>query len=523
MARGVERNGSGRAVLNPLSQTAELPQSTLAAQLVNHFTDGKKHPRNQDEETFRQLLREILGIESGQVVRAEPLETDSDVDCKLIYVIVKAGLEKAISNDSFSGKGDLSIQVNDSLIAINFTIKKNPEVLFVAPQFQGLDPRPSGPLYLWLLAKLLALVGRLQDSGTLNGVLRVLRTLLVTEKKTHITKVNLHPITKYLKGYLDGKHAHMTAFPLPLHLKSLYPVNQQLTERIEDLLSHLEAGTSDSASKSNPSLYDVPSETTLSGLWPQDQPQDVLQSALTVSFRHKRELLGTTMCLLSLFTTPSLGRPEITSNIGFNSSEDSWSLNILIRFWKAITPEGAQVDYFDSNFSSVFSFLDRIHICFAHTLRLDPLSAVSNRASTLFLQIITTYLVREPLPLPSIVEKQLCLMIFDLTLIDPKSGPKLQNSAVDALSSLFEIRKDHKRFHAFGQDLQVCTSRCLSSWLLISKLTVRYFLDTLVPREHFATEIALAASTSDATIPRSGVTANQPQIFSQFRSRYRQS
>ena len=204
MARAMGGGGSGRAILNQLPQNAEPPQSTLAAQLVSHFTDGKKHPKNQDEEVFGQLLREILGTESGQVVRAEPPETDSDVDCKLIYVIVKAGLEKIISTNPFDGKTELSRQTTDSLAAINFTIEKNPEILFVAPQFQEIDPQPIRPLYLWLVPKLLALTGCLQDSGVTEGILRVFATLLVNERKTHVRKMNLHPVLRYVKGCING-------------------------------------------------------------------------------------------------------------------------------------------------------------------------------------------------------------------------------------------------------------------------------------------------------------------------------
>ena len=203
MARSTGRGDY--AVLNELSPNAELPQTTRTAQLVSHFTDGKKHPRDQDEETFRQLLREILGSESGQAVRAEPLEKDSDVDCKLIYVIVKAGLERIVLDEPFNGKTKRRRQAIDSLIAINVTVKRNPRVLFVAPQFSGLDPRPLGPLYLWLLPKLLALIGCLQDIEMIDEVLRVFTTFLLTEEKTHITRENLRPILKYLKECINGE------------------------------------------------------------------------------------------------------------------------------------------------------------------------------------------------------------------------------------------------------------------------------------------------------------------------------
>ena len=195
MARGVRRGESRAPVLNELSQNAGPPQSTLAEQLVNHLTDRKKHHRTQDDETFRLLLREILATESGQIVRTEPLLSDSGVDYKLIYVIVKAGLENL--------KLD-SRQATDSLTAIDFTIKRNPEVLFVDPQFQGPDPQPVGPLYLWLVPKLLALTGFLQGNDIIAGVLRVFATLLVFARKTHARRVNLRPVLKYVKGCING-------------------------------------------------------------------------------------------------------------------------------------------------------------------------------------------------------------------------------------------------------------------------------------------------------------------------------
>ena len=239
-------------------------------------------------------------------------------------------------------------------------------------------------------------------------------------------------------------------------------MHQQLTEYIEDLLSLLETETSDPAGKPNMPLYHVPSTVTVSGLCPQDLPRDDLQRTIRVSFRHKRQVIDTTICLLSSFITPSPGRPEVKSDIGFLTSEDSWTLTMLTRFWQVIAPKGAQLNYVESTLSSVVSFLDRIRVYFARISGLDSLSGVVNRVSTLRSQIMTTFLVREPSPLPSPIEKRVCLMIFDLALIDSNSGPKLQGFAGDTLSSLFQIRQDHKRFNAFTQDLQVRASRCYS-------------------------------------------------------------
>ena len=238
-------------------------------------------------------------------------------------------------------------------------------------------------------------------------------------------------------------------------------MHQQLTQHIEDLLSHLEAETCNSAGNPNIPLCHVPSTVTVSELCPRDLPRDELQRAVRVSLGQRRQVINTTICLLSLFTTPP-SRAGITSNMNLLTSEDSWTLITLTRFWEAIAPAGAQLDYVGSTLSSIVSFLDRIRVYFAHIVGLSSLSALVNRISILSSQIITTFLATEPLPLPSSVEKRLCLMAIDLALIDSKLEPRFQSFAGDSLSTLLEVRQDHKRFDVFGQDLQVRASRCFS-------------------------------------------------------------
>ena len=236
-------------------------------------------------------------------------------------------------------------------------------------------------------------------------------------------------------------------------------MHQQLTQDIEDLLSHLEAGTCNPAGIS---VCHVPSTVTLSGLCPRALPRDELQRAVRVSLGQRRQVITMTICLLSLFTTPPPCRPGIIPNMSLLTSEDSWTLNTLTRFWEEIAPAGARLDYVGSNLSSIVSFLDHIRVYFAHILGLNSLSAAVNRMSILSSQIITTFLATEPLPLPSSVEKRLCLMSIDLALVDSKSEPQFQSFAGDSLSTLLEVRQDHERFNVFGQDLQVRASRCYS-------------------------------------------------------------
>ena len=204
MARGMGKPGSGHPVYNELQPNGEPPQSTLAAQLVNHFTDGKKHSRNQDQETFRQLLREILNADRQENSRGEANETDSDVNYKLIYVIVKAGLDILNADDPFDEKSELLRQATDSLAAIELTIRRSPEILFIVPSRQDPNPKSSGPLYLWLVPQLLGLAGHARDDGVGDGILRLLTTALLAEGKTHTKGGKMHSIFKYVKGCIKG-------------------------------------------------------------------------------------------------------------------------------------------------------------------------------------------------------------------------------------------------------------------------------------------------------------------------------
>ena len=244
-------------------------------------------------------------------------------------------------------------------------------------------------------------------------------------------------------------------------------VDQRLTKLIEDLLSHLETELTDQTRKSNKPLYQVPSGATVSGLCPPDLLQDELQSAVGVFFENRRHVINTAGRLLSLLTIPSTKRPDVTSIVGFLTSDDSWILSILARFWEIVAPEGAQLDYVEITLSSTVTFLDCIRALFARISGLNYRSAIMRRVSRLCSHITANFVVRQSLPLPSPVEKRLCLMLFDLARTNSGSERQLRSFTGDTLPNLFQVKQDHNRFEAFGQDLQVCTSTYFSRPLLI--------------------------------------------------------
>lgn len=140
------------------------PPSTLAAQIVQNQIVGRASTQVQQQQhqqqhqpqqqggnekaTFSGLLHEILHNPA-----ATP-ETDLGVNVQLISVVVEAGLSVLARDDPFAQYDLLIPQAEDSLSVVQATIVRQPEVLFAPIGADG------PPLVLWLLARLMALVGR---------------------------------------------------------------------------------------------------------------------------------------------------------------------------------------------------------------------------------------------------------------------------------------------------------------------------------------------------------------------------
>ena len=198
-AGGVNRPTNGER-----PQNGDAPSSTLAAQLVQRFTNGTKRSKNQDSEAFRQLLSEVLGTASDQSFSSETLENDVNINTKLIYVIVKAGLESLPSHSLFDSGSETYSQLVDSLVALEITLSRCPEVLFVKSPNQETQPYGSGSLYQWLLLKLFAFLTNPDILDGDEGVDRLLKLCILKDEKLQFTPFKRRPILTYIKGCIRG-------------------------------------------------------------------------------------------------------------------------------------------------------------------------------------------------------------------------------------------------------------------------------------------------------------------------------
>lgn len=209
MARGVGRYDSSRPALN--GSNGDPPQSTLAEQLVNRFTRDTSIVPLQDDDTFTQLLREVLDGEA-YLNSANTPGTNLDVTHRLIYVIVKAGLEVLNSDDPFARDDERTNQALDSLKAIELTSRRSPNALFYVPSSSIDAALEDIPLVLWLLSKVLALLSIEKFEIVRNGLESLLVNLISLEAKLHPKGFKSRCIERYLKVIVEGLHSEPSLF-----------------------------------------------------------------------------------------------------------------------------------------------------------------------------------------------------------------------------------------------------------------------------------------------------------------------
>jgi serine/threonine-protein kinase ATR len=130
------------------------PPSTIAAQIVHNRSNvARQGP--ESEALFGKLLLEYL---RDPVIEEANVETNA----QLISVVAEAGLD-VLGKDNPFAPDHLLQQANDSLSVIEYTIRRTPEVLL----FTGIgSPSDELPLFLWLLPKILNLLGHRQMDRT---------------------------------------------------------------------------------------------------------------------------------------------------------------------------------------------------------------------------------------------------------------------------------------------------------------------------------------------------------------------
>lgn len=185
----------------------EIPQSTLAAQLL-HRLEGDQRGSSYQRVTFRQLLQEVLDVHrepSGSAV-----SVNSDVtNYKLVFVIVKAGLEPLIAGDSLSHHEESIEQALDSIKAVSLTLSQTPGLLAVAIGNDTQNEVSNTPMLFWLLPKLVLLMCLSKIESVRIACENCLLDVLAMDAKMHVKGYKSRASLRFLQGCANGKRIQL--------------------------------------------------------------------------------------------------------------------------------------------------------------------------------------------------------------------------------------------------------------------------------------------------------------------------
>ena len=200
MPSGVQRIAQSYTGSSTFRQNGGPPASTVAAQIVENLTQGQYPARQPDKEEFQRLLQEILNPDDDGDDVAESIETNVDVNCRLIYVVVRAGLEPLSNRDSFEDHDEIHKQAIASLSVVQLTVRRSPAVLLST--LHALQQ--VGSLYLWLVPRLFIILGSTKDKDIRWHICEAVKTTLIAGKASFKQNKFLL-IQKYIQGCIKGQ------------------------------------------------------------------------------------------------------------------------------------------------------------------------------------------------------------------------------------------------------------------------------------------------------------------------------
>ncbi|KAK9420883.1 putative Phosphatidylinositol 3 [Seiridium unicorne] len=179
------------------------PPSTLAAQLVENISASTRSSRPDETAELKNLFDIIEKFKNQPellTTAAERVEHNH----MLIYVYARVVLESLRWDDPFA---DIAALNTEALRAINFvrvTIKETPSVLLVSSTEQFFIFRGQEPLWLWILPKILKMLGRGQCLALTPAIEGLLQDICLVICRTG-------PLWNLLPAYLRYIQDNVTA------------------------------------------------------------------------------------------------------------------------------------------------------------------------------------------------------------------------------------------------------------------------------------------------------------------------
>lgn len=177
------------------------PPSSFAAQIADRLLPQNQTSKEQDLDSFRLLLAEILdGNDHVWETDGSP-GGDAAVNSKLICIIAQAGLRSSSERSATNSSLDENEDVFRSFQAIDLILSRSPNTLL---QSLELDFASGFPLFAWLIPKILYEVGEFEFNESGKTVRDIIHRSLSIAEQAATTNKSVILVANYVAGLIAG-------------------------------------------------------------------------------------------------------------------------------------------------------------------------------------------------------------------------------------------------------------------------------------------------------------------------------
>ncbi len=196
----------GRAVGNSLVNGAAdggPPPSTLAAQLVENISASTRSSRPDETRELKKLFAIIEEVKNQPDLLKTP-EEQVEHNHKLIYVYAQVVLDALKWDDLFANREALRTEALNAIQFLRITIKETPSVLAYRADEGTFIFRGQEPLWLWVLPKVLAMLGHHHCIPIAPTIEELCRFIIFSSARTPVLAAVAGDLVRYFQGNVQG-------------------------------------------------------------------------------------------------------------------------------------------------------------------------------------------------------------------------------------------------------------------------------------------------------------------------------
>lgn len=197
------------AAMAPPQAPNQPPPSTLAAQLVENFSASVRSSRAADETAELQKFLPVIERIKNDPELLKTAQDRIEHNHMLIYVFGLISLDGLKWGDPFVSRAQIEQLEGETLKAVNFlkmTIRETPAVLAYVAEEGTFLFRKSEPLWLWILPRVLRLLGMEMAAALSSPIEELCRFILLTSNQHCDLWGHTAGILRYLQGCVDCEY-----------------------------------------------------------------------------------------------------------------------------------------------------------------------------------------------------------------------------------------------------------------------------------------------------------------------------